>query len=258
MNEELTNVGLGENESKVYIALLTVGPALASTISHEAKVKRPTTYLALENLKKQGLVSETMQGKEKQFKAEDPDRLIKLTRKMRRKVIEAEIALEKILPGLKAIRKKIIEVPKVTYYQGIEGVKAIIEEFTEYPETTYYFGSTEGFIKQMSIKSANEFSLDTREIRNKVGRPFAYIITDEGYSKIKIFQKSESAVRGVKILSELKNSESAFAIYGKKLAVLGIGSIPFGAIIESDEVVDLVKIMYMVIWNSLGKRPPLS
>lgn len=253
MHENLENLGLSENEAKVYVAVLELGPSLASQIANRSKVKRPTTYLTLEHLKSLGLVSEVSDSKEKKFKAEDPDRLVKLTRRMRRKVVEAEIALEKILPGLKAIRKKTIQIPKVTYYQGIEGVKTIIEEFTGYPESTYYFGSTEGFIKQMSIQGANEFALDTREMRNRVGRPFAYIITDEGYSKIKIFQKTEPTVRGVKILPELKDSQSAFAIYGKKLAVLGIGPIPFGTVIESDEVVDLVKIMYMVIWNSLSK-----
>lgn len=254
MQKELEQLGLSDKEAKVYLASLGLGPAQAGRIARQAGIKRPNTYVVLEHLVKLGLVSQVADTKEKTYKAEEPDRLIRLTKKMRRQVVEAEIELEKLLPGLKSIQKKLIEVPKVVFYQGIEGVRNIIIEASEYPEPWYYFGSAEGWFKALSEKGLDELVLETRELRQKAGRPMSYIITDESYHKIKFFQNYESNIRQAKILPHLIQAKSAFIIYGNKLGVLSVGSAPFGAVIESQEVAELVKIMYMMIWQSLPEE----
>lgn len=251
MQENLKKLGLSENEARVYLAVLGLGPSMASAISKQAQVKRPTTYLALEHLINLGLVSEIEDSKEKMFKAEDPDKLSKLTRKMRRQVIEAEIQLETLLPGLKAIQKKIIEAPKLNFYQGSEGIKTIAEEASAFSEPWYYFGSTGEWMKIISEREFQNLILDTREYRQKVGRPVCFMITDNRYFKIKLFQRHEPNIRQVKILENLAKTKSGFVIYGKKLALISLGDIPFAAVIESAEVVELVKMMFQLIWQSL-------
>ena len=254
MQESLEKLGLSENETKVYLAVLGLGPSPAVVIANQAQVKRSTTYLVLQHLISMGLVSEVADSKEKMFKAEDPDRLTKLTRKMRRRVVDAEIELEKLLPGLKAIQKKIIESPKLNFYQGLEGIKTITEEASAYPEPWYYFGPVGEWMKSLSQTGFEELVLDTREYRHKVGRPTCFMITDSDYYKIKLFQKFEPQIRQARILSSLSKSKSGFAIYGKKLALISLGDMPFGAVIESAEVVDLVKMMFLFIWQSLPEE----
>ncbi len=247
-------LGLSENEARVYVAVLQLGQSDAAGVARLAEVKRPTTYLALENLVKQGLVSEVANQKRKIFKAEDLDRLTKLTRKMRHKVIEAEIELEQLLPGLRAIQKKLIRPPKVTFYQGIEGVKIIAEEVPGHPEPWYYFGPIKGWVDALSETKIEELIIETREARIKAGRPTAYMITDEAYKGIKLFQKNESAARQVKILSNMQNTKSSLMIYGHKLAIISLGAVPFAAVIESEEVAELVKMMFGIIWKSLPEQ----
>ena len=251
MDNNLIKLGLTGNEAKVYMAVLQLGQSDASGIARLAGVKRPTTYLALENLAKQGLVSEITDQKEKIFKAEDPDRLVRLTRKMRRKVIEAETDLEKLLPGLKAIQKKLVEPPKMTFYQGLEGIRTIAEEASGYPQSWYYFGPIKGWIEALSEDTVNELVLDTRQMRVQAGRPTAYLITDEMYKNIKLFRKQDLAIRQAKIFPNMQNTKSSLFIFGRKLAVISLGSVPFGAIIESEEVAELVKMMFLIIWKSL-------
>ncbi len=254
MQEKLKKLGLSTNETKVYLAVLELGISLASTIANRSQVKRSTTYLALEHLISMGLVSEVADSKEKMFKAEDPDKLTKLTRKMRRQVIDAEIELEKLLPGLKAIQKKIIEAPKLNFYQGAEGIKNIVMEASEYPESWNYFGSIRGWTELWTEKEFEAFAMESRELRKKVNRPTTYLIVDESYFEVKIFQKYEPEIRQVKILKNLGKTNSGFAIYGKKLALISLGDMPFGAVIESAEVVDLVKMMFLFIWQSLPEE----
>ena len=49
--EVLNKTGLHEKEAKVYLALLELGTADVSDIAAKAGVKRPTSYLVLDELK---------------------------------------------------------------------------------------------------------------------------------------------------------------------------------------------------------------
>lgn len=254
MEKILEKIGLSENEAKIYLAALSMGPASASAIAEQTRIKRPTTYLALENLIKQGLVSETLQNKIKLFKAEEPEKLNKLTRKMRRQVINAELELEKLLPELKSIRKKIIEAPKVSFYRGLAGVRNIVAEFMQSPASWYFFGSAEAMIKHIKPEELREIVKDTDDLRDKAGRPKAYLITDKGILRMKQFQTSNFKIREIKILPNIIKAASAFVIYENKVAVFSFNDAPFGIILESEEASEMLKVMYTILWNSIQTK----
>ena len=68
----LQGIGLSEKESRVYLELLSLKEALHSQISRKAGVKRPTTYLILEQLAKKGLVSQVKKGRYVYFQPVNP------------------------------------------------------------------------------------------------------------------------------------------------------------------------------------------
>src|SRR3989338_3159988 len=138
MEEELQKLGLTEHEAKVYLTALSLGPSSVAQISEQANMKRPTVYLVLENLIKRGLVLESFAGKKRLFEAEKPQKLEKLTKRMRRQVVDAEILLESILPGLIKLPKQYSEEPKVNFYSGLEGLKNIALEISAC-RTSWYF-----------------------------------------------------------------------------------------------------------------------
>ncbi len=255
MENILAKIGLSKNEAKVYLATLGMGATSAKDIAERTKMKRPTTYLALENLIKLGLVSETTQNKKKLFKAEEPEKLQKLTKKMRRQVVAAELELEKLLPELKSIRKKIIESPRTTFYRGLSGVKNIIEEFSESTSSWYFFGSTERIFTNLEPQDLSEIMTRSNDLRDKAGRPKVYMITDKGILKEPQFQKSNLKIREMKILPNVIKASSAFVIYGNKVAVFSINESPFGIIIEREEVAEMIKVMYGILWNSIPTKP---
>lgn len=254
MDKALTKIGLSENEAKVYLAALGMGLASANSLAEQTKIKRPTTYLTLENLVKLGLVSETIQNKKKLFKAEQPEKLNKLTKKMRRQVIAAELELDKLLPELKAITKKMIEAPRVSFYRGFEGVKNIIEEFMGSRTSWYFFGSTEAMMGHIAPEELKEIVDDTNKLRGEVGKPKARLITDKGILKIKQFQTSNFHIREIKILPNSIKSTSAFVIYENKVAVFSINDSPFGIIVESEEISEMLKVMYGILWSNLNGK----
>ena len=105
----LRNLGFSEKEAKIYLALLEMGTGTAMTISKKADIKRPTTYLILEELKKKGLVSEIPEQKHV-FAAENPEVL--------QKNLKQNLAnLGELLPIFKAKFNR-GEKPKIKYYEG--------------------------------------------------------------------------------------------------------------------------------------------
>jgi sugar-specific transcriptional regulator TrmB len=251
MEHKLVKLGLSGNEAKVYLAALSLGPSPAGKIAKQAGVKRPTTYVALNNLAKFGLISEIPGNKEKSFRAGAPEKLKKLTKKLRRQAMAAELSFEELLPELKSSQKNLVESPRVTFHQGLAGVANVAEEISESINTWYYFGASEEIIKIIGHEQLAELMEETNELREKAGRPLSYYITDEGIKTIKRFQADNPLVRRMKILPKRIKPKSALVIYNDKLAILNLGSPPFAATVESKEVVELLKIMFQMLWDNL-------
>ena len=68
----LENLGLSEKEAQVYLSLIELGTGSVVQISKASQIKRPTTYLILDELKNRGIVTESQEKNRIIFAAEDP------------------------------------------------------------------------------------------------------------------------------------------------------------------------------------------
>lgn len=119
MIETLLKLGLSEKEAKVYLAALELGSAPASKIAQKSGLNRPTTYVILEKLSNQGLVTSYDKGKVQFFTAEDPEQLARLIREQERDLELRANELKEKLPELKALFGK-TDRPKVLVYDSVE------------------------------------------------------------------------------------------------------------------------------------------
>ncbi len=252
MEEELQKLGLNEHEAKVYLAALSLGAASANQLANITEIKRPTVYLALENLVKKGIVFETFVEKKRLFQAEKPEKLDKLTKRMRRKTVEAELLLESIMPGLIKLPKIYNEEPQVTFYFGFEGMKNVMLDVAACKTSWYFFGSGTKILEKLKSLKRLDVLEDSWELRSGQNRPKIYLISDSGVFALgKGWEKTKTPWREMKILPTIINSGSAFIIYEDKLVVLSLENKPFVAVIKSKEAVEVVKVMYRLIWKSL-------
>jgi len=118
---ELEDLGLTEEESKVYLALLELGNSYVSAIAKKAGVHRVSCYHTLGNLVSKGLVSTFTKNKMKFFAIESPKILVN-------KIEERFSKAKKLLPELLSITNSLVYKPKIQYYEGLEGIKNIFEE----------------------------------------------------------------------------------------------------------------------------------
>lgn len=251
MEEELQKLGLNEHEAKVYLAALSLGPSTASRLADQTNIKRPTVYLALEGLAKQGIVSESFVGKKRLFRAEKPEKLDKLTKRMRRQVVDAELLLENILPGLIKLPKRYNEEPKVELYPGVEGIKNVALEIAACPSSWHAFGSSTRILEKIMKTGRKDILSESWALREGAKRPKIYLITDPGFFSLGKEWKTNTPWREVKILPQVINSYSGLFIYGDKIAVVSFEDRPFASVIRSKEAVGVIKAMYQLIWNSL-------
>ena len=84
----LREIGLSQNEARVYEALLQLGGASVQEIAIKSKVHRRNVYDSLSKLMEKGLASEAFVKGEKNFNAVNPKRLLGLLKeKEERRVI---------------------------------------------------------------------------------------------------------------------------------------------------------------------------
>lgn len=112
--ESLSHIGLSEKESKTYLALLKLDQGTVGEISYESGIKRPNTYLILDELRQKGLVIKLPNAKKAIYIAKSPDELYE-------KSLEDIRDFQRSLPALRSINpsKKTI---KTLYFEGIAGI----------------------------------------------------------------------------------------------------------------------------------------
>ena len=75
MKEQLKMAGLTENECKLYIALLELGPSNAGLISRKSGLHRRVVYDTADMLIRKGLIGYILKNNVRLFQASDPKRV---------------------------------------------------------------------------------------------------------------------------------------------------------------------------------------
>src|SRR5438552_2037104 len=120
----IQDLGLSENEAKVYLAALALGPSTVLKISREAGIKRTTTYAVLETLKARSLIIVEIRGFKSLYVAEGPEKLEQMLELKKERFKE-------ILPELKALAELKGGESFIKYYEGVAGVKTVYDHILD-------------------------------------------------------------------------------------------------------------------------------
>jgi sugar-specific transcriptional regulator TrmB len=121
LTQQLSELGLSEEEAIVYLAVLELGGAFASTIARKAGISRVNCYYILDNLRKTGLITCNLKRNIKFFVAEPPQVLVN-------QMEERYERAKKVLPHLLAVTNIHAFKPVIRSYEGLEGIKAIFDQ----------------------------------------------------------------------------------------------------------------------------------
>ena len=112
----LTNLGLNEKQAQVYLALLKLGRGSAYAVSEESGLKKPTTYVILDELVEKGAAHRIPRVAKRLYKPVPPETLLHYAKQ---RVLDAE----QLLPSFKSIGGRNPEKMNVLHFEGLRAFK---------------------------------------------------------------------------------------------------------------------------------------
>ncbi|PIN74335.1 hypothetical protein COV20_00220 [Candidatus Woesearchaeota archaeon CG10_big_fil_rev_8_21_14_0_10_45_16] len=233
MIEELQKIGLTAGESKVYLALLKLGPSKVGNIVKESNVSYSKVYDVLERLVSKGLASETVIQKTKHYRAVEPFQLSEYIHKKEEEVAEQKKVLDGILGDLKALNKE-QERNKAELFFGLSGIKTAYSILMEEEEKVLRF-----------FYPAHSFGENTfyRRLYPK--------LEEKGISVRGIGSGSKPVKlpKNVKIKTVSFPVPGTIDIIGSKTLILSWTDNPTAVLIHSAEITDHFKRYFDSVWN---------
>lgn len=120
LNEALQTTGLNEKEAAVYTALLQLGRSSAYSVSVKSGLKKPTTYVILEQLIEKGMAQRVPRVKKQLYFANSPEQVFAVAQE------KLEVAKRK-LPELMAMARTDENKVSTVFYEGLPGMKKLME-----------------------------------------------------------------------------------------------------------------------------------
>ncbi len=229
----LKSLGLSENESKIYLALLEMGSRSTGVISRRTGLHRRTVYDSIDRLIKKGLIGYILENGKKVFSASSPGKLTEMIK-------EKENHLENSLPELMSIFNSSKEKQRedTRFFKGKEGLKSIFEEQLADKSEILILGASSESYKLFPFYF-NWF--DKTRVKSKIK---AKILVDKN-SKLGKVSLSE-----IRTLPEDYSSQLAINIFGEKVAIiLWDKEHPFAVLIKNKKISEGYRKQFEMLWK---------
>ena len=201
------DLGLSQNESRVYLGLLDIGLTTATRISHETKVHRTNVYESLERLIKKGLVRYITKNKKKYFEAASPMSLMDILK-------EKQIKLQEILPYLLLKESSKEKKTKANVYEGLKSFRLLLYKYIKYNEPILVFG-----IPKDVPDKLNNFIIHFHNERVKKKIIMKHIYNYDAIERVKILNKMEHT-QARRLPKEYDSPVSTLVCYKKVLLIM--------------------------------------
>ncbi len=242
----LSEMGMTENESKIYLTLLSLGATTILKLSNVSEIKRTTAYAVVESLQQKGLVKIEVNGFKKLFIAEPPEKLEVMLELRRKKMKE-------LLPEFMAIQNLEGVESFIKYYDGLESIKTVYEEILKEMRPHEEYLSIGNPSKWFPLDSEyfQNFRQRRAELSRKINFTIRHLLKDcEKAREIKNYEKNFN--EKIKILPEKINFSSNLIIIPRKVIIHQLIP-PFRAIvIENPSAVQLQRELFNIIWETIN------
>jgi len=233
--DQLKELGLTDNEVRIYLLLLKQGMMNPSGISQKLGLHRGYIYDALERMQEKEVVNSVLKDNKKQFQATSPESLVELLR------FKLE-NLQKIVPELMKIAELKKEETRVELHRGKRVYRILLKDVIstlKKNEEAYLIGIDENLliteVEPIYLKQyLNNIKL--KNIKEKI------IIKIGG-------KQLRNPNLQYKELDEKYIGKTAQIIYNDKIAVFILGTPYYLIIIENKEVAETYKKQFNLLWS---------
>jgi len=150
IEEQLTRIGLTDNQSKIYLSLLKLKRATIKQVAKECGFHRTNIYDIMEELKEKGLVTFYKEGKSSYYSAVDPKNLSVM-------IDEQKEILNTMLPTLSGLFNFQHEDVNVQVYKGEQGMKIAFNNILKTKKKIYCGLNIKGQLREQLPIYATQF-----------------------------------------------------------------------------------------------------
>ncbi len=235
----LTHLGFHEKAASIYLAALSLGTASIQQLAQKSGLKRPTVYIHIEELIKDGLIEKIPIGKKEYFHASNPQLL-------QTRAQQHLLDIQKALPELEALQDNLKGKPSVRILEGKKGLKQLYDEICLSSHIRFWSNlSTFEVFFQEHFKKISE-SIAEKGIRTHE------IIANTQESKRS--SKRYASVAGKNYSARIATKDGILndnAIYGDVIAFFRIHEYNLFVIrIEDPVITGALKTIFDMAWNS--------
>lgn len=245
IHTSLINLGLTDKEARVYLALVSLGESVVYSISDRAGLKRPTTYVTLNELVKKGYAKRIPRARKQLYFPVSPDEVFSLARERLRES-------ERALPELRALSKEGTEKKvRTTYYEGQEQTLTAFLDTLNFPDS-----EVSGWLSEQPWRSTGGKGWWHREYRPRrlaLNIYHRFIVPDLASMKTYTEENTKDLKKEVRVergTPFLPKTDVLF--YGGNRVLITSFEEHMGLIIESKLIHDTFVAIFERQWDSQG------
>ncbi len=235
----LTKLGLTDTETRMYLAMLQLGPESVQNIARKAGVSRTAAYDLIDTLQSKGLASTFQKGKKKFFSAEDPDKLDDYF-KGRMSEMKGQLdVLKRLMPEL-----RVMSVgggrPRVRFYTGEQGLRALFRDVSSV--------KSDELLEVVNVDTVYEqldetLLMDLRKTEHFKHVPLRVLIHGmprnvASGAKVRVLEKAFGSFQG------------SIWVYADRVAMINLLGDIETVIIEQQIFADTMRVMFNAAWAS--------
>lgn len=232
----LQKLGLSQNESRVYLALLHMKSGTAVRIAERADIAKSTVYDTLKELAQRGLVNIYKKRGRKHFSPNDP-------RVLQENLAAQGLALTQALPGLQALFGRGAIGSKTDLYTGREGVERVVNEILSEADELLGVGSPEELFAHLP-----EFFPWFTQARKERNIPLRAIFRDS--PKARERRKTDmDDLRESRLVKPDVPFSGFMYMWKDKIAMLTFTDEVVVVVIENRELHIMLRALFELLWN---------
>lgn len=242
--QSLQLLGLTPKEIKFFITCFTIGPATVQDIQHKARLERSTAYLIAQDLLAKGYLEEDFRNYRKTLRAIESKDILRLLASKQRVLGRSELAIKEHLAELDALYQASDIRPKVRVFQGKKGLLAIQADILSAQKEILLWSNQQTETRFFTQAYHDQF-IAIRLKRNIFIKVLA-VNNPEG----KALQEQDAQfIRETRLLSDHISFSAETYIYDNKVAILDYTKDIIGILIESQEVTQMHRAMFLSCWE---------
>jgi sugar-specific transcriptional regulator TrmB len=240
-------IGLSEDEIKIYLELLESGQATAGELAKRLGIVRPTVYNYLQKMTDKGVVERSLKHGIRSFSAQSPDKLDRLFEAKQKEIEQQRNNFKIQIPQLMGKFGKKNTPPKIKIFEG-EEIKNIFNDIINYRDIdTYSFWPVNNILQSLGH---DYWIWNNRERVQNNTRIFAIRPESKDVSakEAPYTAACKELLREVRIAPKEIDFSMGYWIYKNKVAMLSSTRERIGFIIESEEMIEMLKTQWKFIW----------